>query len=186
MFHRLAILYRARTQSVCVLLLRPMLLLALLLTGCTGADAGGVPFVLKTASSYEGQLPCADCPGVSWKLDMWPDGRFHLRQEYLDRDLVHGRVGEWRYEQSPQRLILLSAGHETVFLSVAGPDELRMLDRAGDSIKSALNYVLRRQAVFDAGEFGVSLRGIRSSRSHATRKSGGQAIKTSRNRDIDK
>ncbi|MFK8041638.1 copper resistance protein NlpE N-terminal domain-containing protein [Congregibacter sp.] len=152
-------LFRGRPQRIRVKFLRPMLLSLLLLMGCTVGATRGMPFKLEVATSYEGQLPCASCPGVLWQLDMWPDGRFHLRQEYLDRNAVNGRIGQWRYEAAQQRLVLLASGHDRVFLSVVGADELRLLDRTGESIESELNYGLRRQAVFDTSEFAISLRG---------------------------
>ncbi|WOJ95344.1 copper resistance protein NlpE N-terminal domain-containing protein [Congregibacter brevis] len=135
------------------------MLLGLLLMACTVGETRSAPFNLEIATSYKGQLPCASCPGVLWQLDLWPDGRFHLRQEYLDHNAVEGRLGQWRYAAEQERLVLLAAGHDAVFLSVVGFDELRLLDRTGESIASELNYGLTRQAVFDAGEFAISLKG---------------------------
>ncbi|WP_439102064.1 copper resistance protein NlpE N-terminal domain-containing protein [Congregibacter sp.] len=117
-------------------------------------------FLGDGAASYEGRLPCADCPGVYWKLDLWPEGRFHLRQEYLDRDSVTAHRGQWVFEPDAQRLALLAPGQDRIFLAVASTGVLELLDREGETIDSKLNYGLERQAVFEPGEFPVSLTGV--------------------------
>ncbi|MGD8511510.1 MAG: YbaY family lipoprotein, partial [Gammaproteobacteria bacterium] len=39
---------------------------------------------LRLPATFRGTLPCADCPGVSHHLDLWPDRVFHLRREWLE------------------------------------------------------------------------------------------------------
>jgi uncharacterized lipoprotein NlpE involved in copper resistance len=40
---------------------------------------------LDWAGSYEGVLPCADCPGIKTRLVLSPDGQFELSTQYMDR-----------------------------------------------------------------------------------------------------
>ncbi|MCM8610858.1 copper resistance protein NlpE [Accumulibacter sp.] len=40
---------------------------------------------LNWAGTYEGVLPCADCPGIRTRLVLRSDGRFELSTQYVDR-----------------------------------------------------------------------------------------------------
>ncbi|WP_439107944.1 copper resistance protein NlpE N-terminal domain-containing protein [Congregibacter sp.] len=130
----------------------------------TGSDSDSdsvadTSFEIDTAMSYKGTLPCADCPGVLWQLDLWPTGRFHLRQEYLGRDTVSSRLGHWHLAPVDQILTLSASEDDQLFLSIVDADTLRMLDRKGAPIQSSLPYELERQSVFAPSEFFISLRG---------------------------
>ena len=43
---------------------------------------------LDWAGTYEGVLPCADCPGIKTRLTLNKDGTYELRAEFLDRPTV--------------------------------------------------------------------------------------------------
>ena len=43
---------------------------------------------LDWAGTYEGVLPCADCPGIKIRLTLANDGTFEKQSRYLDRDVV--------------------------------------------------------------------------------------------------
>ena len=43
---------------------------------------------LDLAGTYEGVLPCADCPGIKIRLTLANDGTFEKQSRYLDRDVV--------------------------------------------------------------------------------------------------
>ncbi|WP_169729159.1 copper resistance protein NlpE N-terminal domain-containing protein [Congregibacter litoralis] len=140
----------------------PSALLALCLLWvlpCQAAGAEPSAFALEVPASFKGRLPCADCPGVLWHLDLWPERRFHLRREYVDREHLAVALGRWRYEGDGQRLVLQGAGQGGMYFSVVSDETLEMLDREGKAIKSDLNYALQRQGVFEAAEFPVSLTG---------------------------
>ena len=36
-------------------------------------------------ATFTGVLPCADCPGIRYQLDLFPDRAFYLRRTYLER-----------------------------------------------------------------------------------------------------
>src|SRR5690606_41243654 len=38
--------------------------------------------------TFTGTLPCADCPGISYHLNLFRDDRFEVREEYLDGSRV--------------------------------------------------------------------------------------------------
>ncbi len=101
------------------------------------APAGGAAAgLLKLPATFRGDLPCADCPGIRHHLDLWPDGTYHLRREWLDRKLTRDELGRWMIA-SPGRILRLRGGESA--LSFAIPDEhrLRLLDTQGQAIESA-------------------------------------------------
>ncbi len=108
-------------------------------------------------STFRGTLPCADCPGIDWHLDLWPGGRYHLRTTYLERDFSEGEVGRW--ESDDRRLTLHAGSDKPVYLEWIDERELRLMDRQGKAIDSTLPYELRREAAFEPAELSVSLRG---------------------------
>jgi uncharacterized lipoprotein NlpE involved in copper resistance len=40
----------------------------------------------KLSGTYEGTLPCADCPGLKTLITFNSDGTFHMEETYLERD----------------------------------------------------------------------------------------------------
>ena len=40
---------------------------------------------LDWAGSYEGVLPCADCPGIRTRVTLSDNGRYEKQTQYLDR-----------------------------------------------------------------------------------------------------
>lgn len=77
-----------------VLRARGLLLTGLLvLGGCAARSepAGRAPDLhdsrssLDWAGTYEGVLPCADCPGIETRLELRSDGGFELTTRYQDR-----------------------------------------------------------------------------------------------------
>ena len=42
---------------------------------------------LQLPATFRGDLPCADCQAIRYHLDLWPDQVFHLRREWLGKDL---------------------------------------------------------------------------------------------------
>ena len=59
-------------------------------------------------ASFEGELPCADCPGIFYHLDLFEDQMFFLRTTYLGRGTgaVLDTVGSWEATDDQGRLTL--------------------------------------------------------------------------------
>jgi len=98
---------------------------------------------VDTDMTFSGTLPCADCPGISYHLNLYRDGRFEMRQEYLQRNQVNLIKGIWLLENRSLHLVnqqyTLPAFH---FINNA---TLTMLDLAGKPIASNLQYQLSRE-----------------------------------------
>ena len=77
------------------LIVSTMLLLTGAALSCASASAGGVVQGTRNEgtssplggfpATFEGELPCADCPGIFYHLDLFEDGVFFLRTTYLGR-----------------------------------------------------------------------------------------------------
>jgi uncharacterized lipoprotein NlpE involved in copper resistance len=99
-------------------------------------------------ASFSGTLPCADCPGISYQLNLLPDHSFVSRMSYQER---HTRVedrGTWHLEGDGQTLVLRGRGGETQKFAPRDRDTLRKLDQAGQEIVSKQNYDLKRAPRF--------------------------------------
>jgi len=111
-------------------------------------------------ASFSGDLPCADCPGIRYQLDLFPDHVFFLRMTYLDRDKSFDDIGAWTVS-SDGKVLSLQGGRETPErFTIKGEGTLRKLDLKGREIESALNYDLKRMASLPPIEPRVSMTGM--------------------------
>lgn len=94
--------------------------------------------------SYIGLLPCADCPGIDYRLDLLDDGVYHQSLRYQERDGRFDSIGRWRYNSDTQSIELSGADPASPTHLAVGEDSLTLLDAAGRRIDSALNYSLYR------------------------------------------
>lgn len=92
--------------------------------------------------SFIGTLPCADCPGIAFHLNLYRDGRFEIRQEYLERNQILLVKGTWLLEQ--RTLHLMNQQHTLPTFQFVSNRRLTMLDMAGKPIVSSMNYHLDR------------------------------------------
>ncbi|MDP5134718.1 META domain-containing protein [Rheinheimera baltica] len=101
---------------------------------------------VDTDMTFSGTLPCADCPGIAYHINLFRDGRFAARQEYIDRNQVNIVRGIWLLEKRSLHLVnqqqTLPAFH---FLSNT---QLAMLDMSGKPLLSNVNYQLTRETEF--------------------------------------
>jgi heat shock protein HslJ/uncharacterized lipoprotein NlpE involved in copper resistance len=121
-----------------------------LASGFASAQApAAAPAGLALPASFVGILPCADCAGIAQTLSLREDGLYRLRRTYLGKPgNPSAEIGRWRLDVGG-RLLLRSGSGQSQF-EVTDANTLRQLDRAGQPIRSALNYSLRRTAAFDA------------------------------------
>lgn len=120
----------------------PAVLLVLFMTAARAAGVlpGDVP------ASYEGELPCADCTGIRYHLDVLPDGMYFLRTEYAGKARVSDAVGHWTVSADGTRLILAGGRSGPLGFAVEGPVTLRLLERVGQGFAGPGKYVLTRTA----------------------------------------
>ncbi len=114
---------------------------------------------------YRGDLPCADCAGIRYQLDVRADRVFFLRTAYLGKGSGEGEtfddIGTWTLTPDAQSVVLHGRG-EPVMFSIENSETLRKLDSKGKPIESALNYELKRNASYRPLEPRGPMRGMYS------------------------
>ena len=114
---------------------------------------------------YRGDLPCADCAGIRYQLDVRADRVFFLRTTYLGKGSGEGEsfddIGTWSMAPDAQSVILRGA-REPLMFSIENSETLRKLGSDGKPIDSALNYELKRNASYRSLEPRGSMRGMYS------------------------
>ncbi len=126
-----------------------------------GPAQTGVPPWLRQATSFSGDLPCADCEAIRYRLNLFPDRAFYLGTAYLGRDAGETfDIGSWDLSSNGRVLILQGGREAPLLFRVTGPDALTKLDLQGNDIDSALNYRLRRTPTFERIEPRLPMRGM--------------------------
>ena len=59
------------------------------------ADPSGFP--VKLPASFSGVLPCADCPGMQYRVEFHEDGSYRLRTTYLEKGVNVDDAGAWHW-----------------------------------------------------------------------------------------
>ena len=115
-------------------------------------------------ATYTGVLPCADCPGIRYTLNLWPDHVFFLRMTYLGKGQSDGEsfddIGVWTLSADGRILVLQGGREGPVMFSIKSPDVIRKLDLTGKEIESRLNYDLVRGEHLEWFEPRLPLRGM--------------------------
>ena len=117
------------------------------------APAAAAGFPRKLPASFSGVLPCADCPGMEYRVEFHEDGSYRMRTTYLERgDNGTGKniddTGAWQLVYDGARVTLRSDGNTTTTFVIRDSDTLRLVDENGDEFKSELNYDLKRATVY--------------------------------------
>jgi copper homeostasis protein (lipoprotein) len=106
----------------------------------TGKALGQLP------ASFSGDLPCADCPGIRYQLNLFPDHVFFLRMTYLGKDESFDDLGTWMVSPDEKTLVLQGGRKASDRFAIKDEATLRKLDLEGHAIASALNYDMKRVA----------------------------------------
>lgn len=76
---------------------------------------------LDWAGTYEGTLPCADCPGIRTRLELTPQGQYELQTRYLDRQQAPTvQRGNFVWQPDGSTIRLDKAGDEQSFFVAEG------------------------------------------------------------------
>jgi copper homeostasis protein (lipoprotein) len=148
----------------------PAAIFALLLSGCAGSGQSIPPANASAASSptalgqlpanFAGEIPCADCPGILYQLNLFPNQTFFQRMTYEGRDVTYYDIGRWRRRGEPSVIELEGEGERPTLIRVVDENTLRLLDAEGREIESGLNYTLRRTAHFERIEPRLTMSGM--------------------------
>jgi copper homeostasis protein (lipoprotein) len=116
-------------------------------TSPPAANAGSTETLLGALpASFAGNLPCADCSGLHYHLDLRPEGIYFLRTTYRGGRAGDGRsaddIGRWQVEGG--KLVLRGGRAAPEMFRIHSADMLRKLDLQGEDIASSLDYSLKR------------------------------------------
>ena len=98
------------------------------------------------AGTYNGTIPCADCPGIDASIAFTPEGKYTQTLRYQERENSSVSDGNWTLDADGKRILLdpNSKEESDSWVEVVSPNEVRMLDIEGKPIESDLNYSLKR------------------------------------------
>ena len=91
--------------------------------------------------SFSGTLPCVDCPGIDYRLNLFADQSFFLQTDYQDHD--PGRffqLGRWQLHA--QNTLVLLSDQQNYRFAINDKDQLTLLNQQGQIIDSEHNYQL--------------------------------------------
>lgn len=113
-------------------------------------------------ASYGGILPCADCPGIRYELNLFADQTFYLRTTYLEKGDPNrfDDIGRWELSGNQQLLLLDGGREDSVKFEPDGNLSLRKLDLSGQKIVSGQNDRLQRTEQFVALEPELFMSGL--------------------------
>lgn len=102
-------------------------------------------------ASFRGVLPCADCEGIEYQLDLHGDGVYVLRTTHLGKPESERRfdtLGRWSLAEGRVALVLWRLGEAPEQFELLAEGGLRKLDRQGQRIDSPSNHTLAREPEF--------------------------------------
>jgi copper homeostasis protein (lipoprotein) len=119
-----------------------------------------LPSLGSLPATFAGTLPCADCPGIYYQLNLFPDGVFVARSMYQERDVAVDDIGRWVLSSDGRVVVLKGATERLAMFAILDGYALRMLDAEGDEISSTLDDALRRSVSVELIEPRVNLSGM--------------------------
>jgi copper homeostasis protein (lipoprotein) len=113
-------------------------------------------------ASFIGELPCADCPGIRYHINLFPDRVFFLQTTHIGRsdDAVYDDIGTWVVSSDRTMLLLKGRREAPAMFRIRDENTLRMLNVEGRDIESPLNYDLQRTKNFEPLEPRLAMRGM--------------------------
>jgi heat shock protein HslJ len=120
------------------------------------------PASLEPPARYSGVLPCADCVGIRFDVDLRPGNVYVLRMTYLGAtpERSYDDIGAWSLASDLRTLALKGTRQSPLLFAVNSPTTLRKLDAEGQVIESELSYGLTRAPSYEPLAPQVPLRGM--------------------------
>ncbi len=121
---------------------------------------GAKPFGPLPAS-FTGDLPCADCEALRYRLNLFADHSYFLGTEYVGRKVgSHYDIGTWIVSADDRTLTLKGGREAPEHFRVVDKQTLHKLALDGRDIESTLNYSLLRTPRFEPIEPRLPMRGM--------------------------
>jgi heat shock protein HslJ len=113
---------------------------------------------IELPASFIGTMPCADCPGIRYQVNLLPDHTFVSRMTYLERKSQFDDHGGWQFAEGGTTLVLQGQRGARQQFALRDATTLRNLDAYGHEINSTFSYDLKRSPSFAAIESQVDSR----------------------------
>ncbi|WP_262249168.1 copper resistance protein NlpE N-terminal domain-containing protein [Parapedobacter soli] len=97
------------------------------------------------AGTYQGTLPCADCPGIRYAITLNEDNTYSLKTRYLEKgDSTFTESGTFAWDDNGGKITLADRGEKFQ----VGENQLFHLDMEGNRITGNLadHYILKKVA----------------------------------------
>jgi copper homeostasis protein (lipoprotein) len=139
-----------------------------LFAGCNAAEASDNSSATVRLSSFpasfEGELPCADCQGVFYHLDLFEDRVFFLRTMKIGHVVgaVTDAIGSWEMASDSGHLTLFGGWESPMFFRVLDPTTLRKIDAEGQELEPRGKYDLALKSNTEPIEPRLVMRGMYS------------------------
>lgn len=107
---------------------------------------------LDWSGTYQGTLPCADCPGIRYVLTLKTDSSYQLKTQYLERgDSVFTESGKFTWNENGSQITLADRGEKFQ----VGENRLFHLDMEGNRITGDLaeHYILSKTTDIITGRY---------------------------------
>jgi copper homeostasis protein (lipoprotein) len=111
----------------------------------------------KLVNVFQGNLPCADCSGITETLTLTEDASgnpttFNQKDLYQGKDVTNTTTGTWTiqhgasFDKTATVYVLTPSGetNNTMYFLKQGDNAVLMLDTSGNKIDSPFNQTLRR------------------------------------------
>jgi copper homeostasis protein (lipoprotein) len=104
------------------------------------------PTISGLPATFVGIWPCADCPGIRYQVNLFPDHTFISRMIYQERAIRSDDHGRWSLASDGKTLVLQGRRGPPEEFALHDIDTLRKLDASGHEIQTKLdlNYDLKR------------------------------------------
>ena len=98
------------------------------------AGAAATPSPLgRLPATYTGMLPCADCPGIEYHLDLFADRAYSLRTVYQGKpDGQFDDIGAWAMSPDGSTLVLRGGREAPVQFAIMVGDQISLQCRKQD------------------------------------------------------
>lgn len=112
--------------------------------------AAKAPTISGLPATFVATWPCADCPGILYQVNLFPDHTFVSRMTYQERATRSNDQGRWDLASDGKTLALHGRRGAPLKFVLHDADTLRKLDANGHEIqpKLDLNYDLKRAPKF--------------------------------------
>src|SRR5699024_5359204 len=108
-----------------------LFLLTVWLGGCQNGSSGSQASLAGT--SYQGVIPCADCPGIAFRVDLKKDHIYQTSSMYIDES-SHKFIEEGTWQVKADTLLVLKVSTQNERLFEITDSQFFLLDADGKRI----------------------------------------------------